>query len=89
MNAMQMTASNVLAFVDVPSPKMSQASTLASVFQQVSSSLGISAAALTLQAQIGPGGPIVASSFFWPFIVLGLLTVCSIPDCARGANPPA
>ena len=43
VRAMQMTASNVLAYVDVPSPSMSQASTLASMLQQVSQRASASA----------------------------------------------
>ncbi|MCC6984643.1 MAG: MFS transporter, partial [Bauldia sp.] len=77
--ALQLTTTQILGFVDVPSHRMSQATTLSSVFQQTSMSLGISAAALVLQLQVGPGGEIGADDFFWPFVTLGCLSLLSAP----------
>ena len=79
VRALQMTTASILAFVDVPAARMSQATTLSSVFQQVSMSLGITAAAFTIQAQIGPGGTITGDVFFWPFVVLGCISLLAAP----------
>ncbi len=77
--ALQLTTTQILGFVDVPTQRLGQASTLTSVLQQTSMSLGISAAALALQFQVGPGGEIGADDFFWPFLTLGCLSLLSAP----------
>lgn len=79
VRAMQMTASNVLVYVDIPPPRMSHASTLAGVVQQIAASLGISAAAFALQTQMGTDETITAGLFYWPFVALAALTLVSVP----------
>lgn len=75
----QMSTVGVLAFVDVDNEKMSQATTLAGVFQQISFSIGISVAAMSLQFQVGPSGAIEAEAFFVPFLTLTALSLLALP----------
>jgi hypothetical protein len=58
---------------------MSQATTLSSVTQQVSLSVGISVGAVALEmATRFSGGEIVASDFLFPFLLIGLISLSSL-----------
>jgi hypothetical protein len=73
-----------LSFADVPPGKMSRATTLTSVAQQLSLSVGISIGAITLETtQRLNGGVIDASSFSPAFLVVGLLTLASVVPFMR------
>jgi hypothetical protein len=77
--SLQFTSVNALAFADVPPARMSRATTLTSVAQQLSLSVGISIGAITLETtQRLSGGVIDASSFTPAFLVVGILTVSSV-----------
>jgi nitrate/nitrite transporter NarK len=51
--SLQFTSLQALAYADVPSPSMSGASSFSSVFQQLSQSLGIGAAAMIIDVAMG------------------------------------
>jgi MFS family permease len=73
--SLQFTAVTTLAYADIAPPRMSQATSFASAVQQLSLSLGVAVAALTLEAaQIGrPGGGILLGDFFSGFLVVGAI----------------
>ncbi len=72
--SLQFTSINALSYADVPPERMSRATTLASVAQQLSLSVGISVGAITLElATRSTGGAIEASSFRPAFILIGTL----------------
>jgi len=77
--SLQFTSVSALAYADVPPEKMSRATTLASVAQQLSLSVGISIGAIVLEATTHwTDGRIEASSFAPAFLVVGFLTMLSI-----------
>jgi MFS family permease len=75
--SLQFTAANALSFADVPPGKLSAATTLNSVAQQVSLSLGISVGAMALEFT-SRDGPLVASDFTLPFVIVALIGASSI-----------
>lgn len=77
--SLQFTSINALNYADIPATRMSRATTLASVAQQLSLSFGISVGAITLEmTQRLNGGVIDATSFRPAFLVVGLLTLSSV-----------
>ena len=74
--SLQFTALNALAYADVDQPRMSRASSLASMGQQLSQSLGIGAAAILLgMLRHGhTGHALVASDVTPAFVIMGALT---------------
>jgi ABC-type xylose transport system permease subunit len=57
---------------------MSRATTLTSVAQQLSLSLGISIGAMTLEASTRLSGGVITADTFWPaFVVVGVLSALS------------
>ncbi len=79
--SMQFTVLNTLAFVDIPSRRMSAASSLASVAQQMSIGMGVAlgAAALHLVA-LRHGGPPRLADFHVVFLVVALLMLAGLPS---------
>ncbi len=76
--SLQFTSVNALAFADVPPERMSGATTLTSVAQQLSLSLGISIGAIVLELTVqATGGPMGAADFTPAFIVVGMLAALS------------
>lgn len=76
--SLQFTSVNALAYADIPNEKMSRATTLTSVAQQLSLSVGISVGAIALELTVeAAGGAIGPSSFVPAFLVVGALTVLS------------
>ncbi len=74
--SLQFTATNALAYADVTSERMSRATSLSSVAQQLSISIGVSIGALALEFSTG-GGPFTVESFRLPFTIVGGLTMLS------------
>lgn len=74
--SLQFTAVNALAYADVDDARMSGATSLASVAQQLSLSLGVSVAALGLEAILAHrgGGALQAGDFPAAFVVIGLIS---------------
>jgi len=77
--SLQFTSINALSYADITHLKMSRATTLASVAQQLSLSIGVSVGAVALEtATRFSGGQIVASDFWFPFLVIGLISLSSL-----------
>jgi hypothetical protein len=76
--SLQFTSVNALAFADVPQTRMSRATTLTSVAQQLSLSLGISIGAMMLEASTRLSGGVITADTFWPaFVLVGILSALS------------
>ena len=82
--SLQFTSINALSYADVPPERMSRATTLASVAQQLSLSVGISVGAIALElATHSTGGAIEASSFRPAFLLIGSFTLLSLVPFLR------
>lgn len=82
--SLQFTSINALAFADVPLRRMSQATTLTSVAQQLSLSLGISIGAITLQLVTNATGGVITATTFWPaFVLVALIAASAIIPLSR------
>lgn len=78
--SLQMTSLNALAYADVAQSQMSRASTLSSMAQQFSFSLGVGLAALVLHAGLAWHGrsQMTAGDVAPAFVVIGLLGLVSL-----------
>jgi len=85
--SMQFTCLNTLSFSDVPSERMSGASTLSSVFFQMSAGLGIAVAASVLQTASlwlsSPGQSLTLGAFRIAFIVMAILSALALIDILK------
>jgi EmrB/QacA subfamily drug resistance transporter len=74
------TAMNTLTFADVPQALMSRATTLYSVMQQLSFSLGVGISAMVLKMTLFfKQGETLSADDFWPaFLVIGLISASCI-----------
>jgi EmrB/QacA subfamily drug resistance transporter len=76
--SLQFTGVNALAYADMPPERMSRATALTSVAQQLALSLGISVGAVCLElATAATGGTISATTFAPAFVVVGFLSMLS------------
>ncbi len=77
--SLQFTAVNALAYAEVPAARMSRATALAAVGQQVSLATGVAVGALTVELAVRfHGQATIAASDFPPgFILVGLIAVSS------------
>src|SRR5215472_6677556 len=77
--SLQFTSLGTLTYADVPPPMMSSASTLASMVQQLSLSLGVSVAAMILHLSLHLRGAhkLATRDFVGAFIVTGALSLIS------------
>lgn len=78
--SLQFTGSNSLAIADIDPDRMSKATSMTSVVQQLSISVGISVAAMTLEFSrlARGGGALAVADFSAAFIVVGLATAASV-----------
>jgi MFS family permease len=77
--SLQFTSINALSYADITSLRMSRATTLTSVAQQLSLSVGVSVGAFALETTTRfTGGVIVASDFLFPFLVVGAMSLASL-----------
>jgi EmrB/QacA subfamily drug resistance transporter len=76
-------AQGAISFAEVPPAQVSRASTLSTVIQQISMSLGISLAGLTLLLSAGHSNAFVPQQFVLPFVSLGLVSLVAVPVYAR------
>jgi EmrB/QacA subfamily drug resistance transporter len=83
--ALQFTSVNTLTYADVPAPLMSRATSLASMMQQLSLSIGVGAGALLLHIIVTTRGgtALVAHDFAPAFWVVGLISIASVLLFAR------
>ncbi len=79
LRSLQFTALGSLAYADVSTPLMSNASSLASMAQQLFLSLGVAIAALLLHLSLGgrPASALTSHDFTLPFVVVGVLAMLS------------
>jgi EmrB/QacA subfamily drug resistance transporter len=79
LRSLQFTALGTLAYADVPQTLMSNASSLASMGQQLFLSLGVATAALLLHLSLGgrPASALTSHDFTVPFVVVGVLGILS------------
>lgn len=77
--SLQFTGINALSYSDVSNRAMSSATSLSSVIQQISLSLGVTVGAFALEAANAAhgGGAISARDFPPAFLIVGLLGACS------------
>jgi EmrB/QacA subfamily drug resistance transporter len=76
-------ASSAIAFADVASDEVSRASTLSTVIQQISLSIGISLAGVTLFLSAGATNTFTPQQFILPFVSLGIVTLAAVPIYAQ------
>ncbi len=79
--SLQFTAYNALAYADVPRERMSAATSFYSAMQQISLTLGVSAAAASLTVTMALSGhaePLL-SDFSSAFVVVALISLCAAP----------
>ena len=83
--SLEFTALNTIVYADVPGGRMSSATSLVSVAQQISVSLGIAGGAAALEAVAGlRGGQDLAAADFWPaFLAIALVSAASSAIFAR------
>ncbi|MGA0593599.1 MFS transporter [Enterovirga sp. CN4-39] len=83
--SLQFTGLNTIVYADVPSSRMSGATSLVSVTQQVALSAGIAVGAGVLQfaSQVGHGHELAASDFWPAFLAVGLVSATSVFFFAR------
>ena len=83
--SLQFTAVNALGYADIDQARMSGATSLASVAQQISLSVGVSVAALTLESILAArgGATLQAGDFPLAFAVIGLISASSVFVFAR------
>jgi EmrB/QacA subfamily drug resistance transporter len=97
--SIQFTSVNALAYADIPTKDLSQATSIASVAQQLSIGLGVTIGGLALQASMDwQGHEHLVAADFWPaFLTVAIISASSIifnlrlaPDAgAELANRPA
>jgi EmrB/QacA subfamily drug resistance transporter len=75
----QFTATNTVAYADVPPDRVSAASTLATVTQQVGLSLGISFGGAVLHFTKGAGVALTPERFTLPYLAIGAVTLLALP----------
>jgi EmrB/QacA subfamily drug resistance transporter len=83
IRSMHFTSSNALAYADIAKDKVSQASTLSTVVQQISMSLGVSFGGLMLHLARGANGTLTPDRFVMPFLVVGLTSFLAAPIYMR------
>ena len=80
--SLEFTSLNTLAFADVAKPKMSAATSLSSMVQQVSLGTGVALGAILLHVCLGlrnaPHGPLVTSDFQVAFVVIGGISLAAV-----------
>lgn len=79
--SLQMTSINTLSYADVPPATLSRATSLSSMGQQLSQTVGVAIGALLLQLTlILRGGTALAAGDFYPaFAAVGVISLLSVP----------
>jgi EmrB/QacA subfamily drug resistance transporter len=76
-------ASQAIAYAEVGSEEVSRASTLSTVIQQISMSIGISFAGVTLFISAGNASTFTPQQFILPFASLGIVSLLALPIYAQ------
>jgi EmrB/QacA subfamily drug resistance transporter len=75
VRSVQLTSVNALGYAHLTPELMSKATSIASVAQQLSMSLGVSIGAMLLSVQVGQSGHLVAADFPPVFLAIGILPI--------------
>jgi len=75
----QFMSSNMLAYADIPSPRLSRATSLGGALQQLSVSFGVSAAAILLALAAPAHEALTAGDFRIVFLLSALIPLLAIP----------
>jgi hypothetical protein len=81
LRSLQFTSLQALSYADIPSERMSQATSISSVTQRLSQSLGIAIGAYALElSSVAQGHATISAVDFPPaFIAVGLIAMLSVP----------
>jgi EmrB/QacA subfamily drug resistance transporter len=79
--SLQMTSINTLSYADVPPPMLSRATSLTSMAQQLSQTVGVATGALLLQVVLAlrGGGALTAPDFYPAFVGVAMISLLSVP----------
>jgi len=85
--SLQMTSINTLSYADVPPAMLSRATSLTSMAQQLSQTVGVATGALLLQLAVAlrGGTELVAADFYPAFIGVAMISLLSVPFFFRMA----
>jgi hypothetical protein len=92
LRSLQFTAVNALAFADIDSPRMSQATSISSVVQQISLSIGVTIGALALELALGGrhGLELTVADFVPAFVIVAAMSaLCLFPFVRLAADAGA
>src|SRR5947209_697943 len=83
--SLQMTSLNTLSYADVPPAMLSRATSLTSMAQQLSQTVGVATGALFLQLMVSlRGGTTLAAGDFYPaFVGVAMISLLSVPFFLR------
>jgi MFS family permease len=78
--SLQFTALNTFGYADISTPQMSRASSMATMFQQLSQSIGVALSAIVVHLTLAwnHNQALTASSMTPAFFVIGLLSLCGL-----------
>jgi EmrB/QacA subfamily drug resistance transporter len=85
--SLQMTSINTLSYADVPPAMLSRATSLTSMAQQLSQTVGVASGALFLQLVLGwrGGTELIAADFYPAFVGVAIISLLSVPFFFRMA----
>ena len=85
--SLQMTSINTLSYADVPPAMLSRATSLTSMAQQLSQTVGVATGALFLQLVVAlrGGTELVAADFYPAFVGVAMISLLSVPFFFRMA----
>ncbi|HEX3954611.1 MAG TPA: DHA2 family efflux MFS transporter permease subunit [Stellaceae bacterium] len=83
--SLQMTSINTLSYADVPPAMLSRATSVTSMAQQLSQSVGVGTAALLLYARLATSGEttLTAPDFSFALATVGIMSMLSVPFFLR------
>ncbi len=83
--SLQMTSINTLSYADVPAAMLSRATSLTSMAQQLSQTVGVAAGAMLLQVVLAlRGGTVLVAADFYPaFVGVAMISLLSVPFFLR------
>jgi len=83
--SLQMTSINTLSYADVPAAMLSRATSLTSMAQQLSQTVGVAAGAMLLQVVLAlRGGTVLVAADFYPaFVGVATISLLSVPFFLR------
>ena len=85
VRSLQFTSLNAIAYADIERHELSQATSIASVAQQMAIGMGVTAGGIALQiSNTAQGHASIVAADFWPaFLLIGIVSALSIPFAMR------